>query len=71
MIPPLDIFRVGPDQQLIWRGAAADLESAHSRIKTLMADEPADYMIFSQQTGHKTLILANSPEQVKSANRPA
>jgi hypothetical protein len=58
MIPPLDIFRVEADH-LVWRGAAETLDLARLRVKLLMVSEPADYMIFNQRTGRKTLIKAH------------
>lgn len=58
MLPPLDIFRVESDGHLLWKAAAETLDAARRRIKILMASEPADYVIYSQQTGHKTLIRA-------------
>jgi hypothetical protein len=61
MVPPLDIFLVAKDGQLIWKAAADDLESAQRRIKLLMGVEPSDYVIYSQKTGHKTLVRAENP----------
>jgi hypothetical protein len=58
MLPPLDIFRVESDGHLLWKAAAETLDAARRRIKILMASEPADYVIYSQQTGHKTLVRA-------------
>ena len=60
MIPPLDIFLVAKDGQLIWKAAADNLESAQRRIKLLMGVEPGDYVIYSQKTGHKTLVRAEN-----------
>jgi len=61
MIPPFDIFRVANDSHLIWKAAAEDLESAQRRIKLLMGVEPGDYVIYSQKTGHKTLVRSENP----------
>ena len=61
MVPPFDIFRVTSDGQLIWKAAAEDLETAHRRIKLLMAVEPGDYVIFSQETGHQTVVHHERP----------
>ena len=58
MIPPFDIFRVAADGHLIWRAAAENLDSAQRRIHIFMSVEPADYVIFSQKTGKKTVIRA-------------
>jgi hypothetical protein len=58
MIPPFDIFRVENDGHLVWRDTAKSLDLAKLRVKILMASNPADYVIYSQQTGHKTLVRA-------------
>ena len=64
MVPPLDIFRVGPEGQFIWKGAANDPATAQDLIKTLMAAEPGDYIIFNLHTGDKMLVEQNhSSEQ--------
>ena len=59
MIPPLDIFRIESNNRMTWKGAASDLSSAEERVRLLMHSEPGDYLIFSQRTGHKTLISAS------------
>jgi hypothetical protein len=46
---------------LIWKAAADNLESAQRRIKLLMGVEPGDYVIYSQKTGHKTLVRSENP----------
>jgi hypothetical protein len=56
MIPQLDIFRVGTDGHLLWIAAAGSLQGAQRRITILMTSEPADYVIYSQQTGDKTVV---------------
>jgi len=61
MVPPLDIFRLTNDGQLIWKAAADNLESAQHCIKLLMGVEPGDYVIYSQKTGHKTLVRSENP----------
>ena len=56
MIPPLDIFRLDSDGNLIWRTTAETLEAATRRVGILMTSEPGDYVIYSQKTGHKTIV---------------
>jgi hypothetical protein len=56
--PHLDIFRVEADGHLLWRAAAESPEAAQRRVKILMASEPADYIIYCQETGDKTLVRA-------------
>lgn len=60
MIPPLDIFLVNKDGTLVWKGTAENLEVAKLSVKALMATTPADYVIYSHQTGHKTIIKADA-----------
>jgi hypothetical protein len=63
MIPPLDIFRLESDGQLIWRASADGDDAAQRRVKSLMASEPADYVIYSQETGHKTFVRCKTDAQ--------
>lgn len=66
MVPPLDIFRVAPDGHLVWRSAAESFETAQRRVRILMAIEPADYVIYSQETGRKTVIHEHNPNDPDS-----
>jgi len=59
MLPPLDIFRVENDGHLVWKDTAETLELARLRIKILMVAQTDDYVIYSQQTGHKTVIRSD------------
>lgn len=60
MIPPFDIFYVETDGELIWQCRAETLEIARLRVKTLLAVQPpGDYVICSQQTGHKMTVKAD------------
>jgi hypothetical protein len=67
MVPPLDIFRVASDGQLIWIAPAENLECAQRRIKILMSVHLGDYVIYSQETGHKTLVRAENPAEPSSS----
>ena len=60
MIPPFDIFLVDSDDgQLVRKGTVETLDVARLRIKILMASEPGDYVIYSQQTGHHVVVKAD------------
>jgi len=59
MIPPFDIFLVDSDGQLVRKGTVETLDVARLRIKILMASEPGDYVIYSQQTGHHVVVKAD------------
>ena len=59
MIPPFDIFRVETDGQLTWQATAETLDVARLRVKTLMDAQPGDYVIYSQETGHKMTVKAD------------
>ena len=56
MLAPLDIFKI-QDGTYIWKGAAENFELAKSKVEQLAMNAPGEYMIFSQTTGNKTLIL--------------
>lgn len=56
MVPPFDIFRVESDGRLVWKDNAETLELARLRIKILTVSQPSDYVIYSQDTGHKTIV---------------
>jgi hypothetical protein len=59
MIPPFDIYRVESNSQLTWKALAETLDVARLRIKILVDAQPGDYVICSQQTGHKMTIKAD------------
>lgn len=56
MLAPFDIFRLDSEDRMLWVGSAGDLETAKARIRELMKDVPADYLIFSLKTQHKMRI---------------
>jgi hypothetical protein len=59
MIPPFDIFLVDSDGQLVRKGTVETLDVARLRVKILMASEPGDYVIYSQQTSHHVVVKAD------------
>ena len=63
MIPPFDIFRVESDGHLVWKDAAVTLNRARLRIRILMISDPADYIIYSEQTGHKTVVRVDGSSE--------
>ena len=60
MVPPFDIFRVEKDGSLIWCEAAATLELAKARVEAMAASKAAQYVIYSQKTGHRVIIKPNA-----------
>jgi hypothetical protein len=54
--PSFDIFQNEPDGSVLWRGAAATLEEAKTRVQELTASTPGLYIILSRQTGSKLII---------------
>jgi hypothetical protein len=56
MLTPLDIFKM-QDGSYVWKGAAESFEVAKSKVEQLAMNAPGEYMIFSQTTQEKTLIL--------------
>ena len=59
MIAPLDIFMTEKDGSLVWKGTAESFEVAKLSVKALMRTPPADYVIYSHKTGHRTIIKAD------------
>lgn len=62
MIPPFDVFRIGDDGGIVWKGSEKNLEDAKARVGELAADDPGEYMIVSLQTGNKILVKAGGAE---------
>jgi hypothetical protein len=69
MLAPLDIFRVESTGRLLWRAAATDMDAATRRVRILMASEPSDYIIYSQETGNKT-IVSREPQPAPPSTSP-
>jgi hypothetical protein len=63
MTTTLDIFKLEKDGSLIWKGTAKNLHVAELSVRTLAATSPADYLVFCQQTGRKTVIRADGSIQ--------
>ena len=63
MVPPFDIFRLDEDGSLQWLQTADNLQAAKLRIEVLALSNPGQYVIFSQKTGHKTVITAGKIEE--------
>jgi hypothetical protein len=59
MLPPFDIFRVETDGHLLRKDTAETLVLARLRIKILMVSQPGDFVIYSQETGHKTVVKSD------------
>jgi len=53
VIPRFDIFRFDTSKEMLWIRTVADLDIAEACVVSLMQDEPCEYLIFSQKTGHK------------------
>jgi hypothetical protein len=56
VIPPLDIFKLEPDGSLMWKATATDLGTAKLNVEVLATNSPGEYVIYSQETGHKTVV---------------
>ena len=56
MIPPLDIFRIDLNGNLIWLEPAQDMDSAKVRLRILGAVVPGKYIVVSQKTGNRTVF---------------
>jgi hypothetical protein len=56
IVARFDIFRSDISNEMLWIEAVADLDIAKARAAALMQAKPCEYLIFSQQTGHKISI---------------
>lgn len=63
MLAPLDIFKM-QDGTYVWKAAAESFEVAKSKIEQMAILAPGEYMIFSQTTQSKTLILDGPPKRI-------
>jgi hypothetical protein len=60
--PDYDIFRKDPLGALAWVEAASDVQEAKARIEELAADDPGEYIVFSQRG---QLVIAASGGKVR------
>jgi hypothetical protein len=58
MLPPFDIMRIAPNEDLMLIEAAESLEVAMVRAVALRDSVPGDYIVVSQVTGKKLLFTA-------------
>jgi hypothetical protein len=58
MEPPVDIFRMEADGQMMWLGAAESLGEAKARVQEFAKSWAADYMIVNLKSGLKLTISA-------------
>ena len=63
MLAPLDIFKM-QNGTYVWKAAAESFEVAKSKIEQMARIAPGEYMIFSQTTQNKTLILDGPPKRI-------
>jgi hypothetical protein len=70
VIPPLDIFKLEPDGQLLWKGTAEDLATAKFNVKPLVTNSPGEYT--SSTTNKRRYrrelvrLVTRSEEQINS-----
>jgi len=63
MFPQLDIFKLENDGSLVWKKTAENLQDAKVTVKGLATASPGDYVVFSQRTGHKTIVHERSTQR--------
>jgi hypothetical protein len=56
MAKPVDIYKFEDDGSIRWIGTAESLEDAKLTVKILAKSSPGDYLIFSPETGDKTVV---------------
>jgi hypothetical protein len=62
MFPPFDIFFVDDNGELVWVDTAETLAKARMRVKTLRSHRRSDYVIYSQRTGHKSIVRGDESQ---------
>jgi len=60
LIPRFDIFYVEAGGATRWIEVTASIEDAHARIQELAAGAPGEYLIASQESGHKTVVHSHA-----------
>ena len=62
MVAPFDVFRVEGSEQVLWLEAVSDLATAKALVRRFMRMAPAEYLILSQETGHRLSIKPDTVE---------
>jgi cobalamin biosynthesis protein CbiG len=60
LIPRFDIFYVEAGGATRWIEVTASIEDAQARIQELAVGATGEYLIVSQETGHKTVVHAHA-----------
>jgi hypothetical protein len=68
MVPPFDILKTETAGSLVWLETAATLDIARSRVEALGLTSPGEYVIFSQQTGCRTVIKIGGASSSSKSN---
>ena len=57
----LDIFLLESDGRVVWKSTAETMEQATLCVRRWMLSTPAEYLIYSQETGDKIVLR---PEKI-------
>ena len=70
MLPPFDIFRVGPGDVLRWIESSCSLDQAKQRVEQIMRSPSSsgDYVIFDQRNGSKLSLKSGALDKPRSKN---
>jgi hypothetical protein len=55
----LDVFRVTPDDSLVWIGSASSMQAAHELIKSAKVDPSDAFMIHDAQRNNMVSVRAD------------
>jgi hypothetical protein len=69
MESPFDIFQMIPVDRVLWKGTAASVEEAQSRVRELGANSPGRYLILCVQTGTGLVVNTDSAHWAAAAER--
>jgi hypothetical protein len=65
-----DIFRVEMGG-VLWLESAADLEQAKTRVQTISAGAPGEYLVLNQRTGSKIFITGEAANAASASGAPS
>jgi hypothetical protein len=63
MLPPFDIFKREPNEEVLWVKSAETFKAARVAVQELMAASPREYIIFSHRTNNRLVVKPARPSK--------